>query len=135
MALPVAFSLLQSEFNDFLFAEIGAAENGMALSTVSALTQLDLDPWNEAAQLSKLPRAAAALRLTEALSRLPGARAASSDLAETAMALVLRLPAFRPRSGTVAPPPGRSARSRWRTVTAALAIGFLALAAAIYAFT
>jgi len=57
MALPVAFSLLQIGIQtNSSFAEIGTAENGMALSTVSALTQLGLDPWEEAAQLSKLPR-------------------------------------------------------------------------------
>jgi hypothetical protein len=134
MALPVAFSLLNSEFNEFLFAEIGTAENGMALSTVSALTQLGVDPWEEAAQLSKLPRGAAAQRMTQSLSRLASARAASPDIAKTAMELVQRLPAFQSRATAGPPSSGRVARSWPRAVTAALAIAFLALAAAIYAF-
>jgi len=134
MVLPVAFSLLDSEFNDFLFAEIGTSENGMALSTVSALTQLGVDPWEEAAQLSKLSRGGAAQRMTQSLSRLASARAASPDIAKTAMELVQRLPAFQSRNAARLAPPDRSQRSWSRAVTAALAIGFVALAAAIYAF-
>lgn len=46
---------LGPEFNEFLFATIGAERNGCYLSVVSALARLDLDPWAEAERLAKLP--------------------------------------------------------------------------------
>ena len=44
-----------SQFNDFLYAPIGADRNEMPLSVLSALARLDIDPWKEAAELSELP--------------------------------------------------------------------------------
>ena len=60
MALPARFSLLHSDLNDFLFASVGDQQNGMPLNVVSALTRLGVDPWEEAARLSALPKALAA---------------------------------------------------------------------------
>jgi hypothetical protein len=37
-----------AEFDNFLYASIGADRNGMPLSVLSALARLDLDPWEEA---------------------------------------------------------------------------------------
>jgi hypothetical protein len=37
MALPANFSLLDSELNDFLFAQLGEEENGLSLTVLSAL--------------------------------------------------------------------------------------------------
>jgi hypothetical protein len=93
---PASFSLQRSEFNAFLFAEIVEAPNGMPLSLISALARLDLDPWEEAARLSKLPRRAAALGLASILSRLPEADTATSPAARTPRELVELLPAFGP---------------------------------------
>jgi len=42
-ALPAAFSLLNSEFNDFLFAPVGNDEDHRPLSVLSALTRAGLD--------------------------------------------------------------------------------------------
>jgi hypothetical protein len=50
------YSLLDSEFNDFLFAPIGEEGNEMLLSVLSALARLGVDPWQEAARLSQLPK-------------------------------------------------------------------------------
>jgi hypothetical protein len=36
MTLPVRFSLLHSDLNDFLFASVGEEQNGVTLSVVSA---------------------------------------------------------------------------------------------------
>ena len=63
MALPSQFSLLHSELNDFLFAQIGEEASGAPLSVLSALTRLGTDPWAEGARLSDLPRDAAARSL------------------------------------------------------------------------
>ena len=43
MALPVRFSLLHSDLNDFLFAAVGEEQNGVTLSVVSGLIRLGLD--------------------------------------------------------------------------------------------
>ena len=48
-------AFLGAEFNDFLFAAIGADAGGTYLTVVSALARLDLDPWAEAAILARLP--------------------------------------------------------------------------------
>jgi hypothetical protein len=46
---------LGSEFDNFLLAPIGDDNNGMLLSVLSALARLDVDPWEEAAVLARLP--------------------------------------------------------------------------------
>ena len=79
MALPARFSLLHSDLNDFLFAAIGNEQNGMPLNVVSGLTRLGLDPWEEAAQLAALPRAAAAEALAPIIARLSFERSQLSD--------------------------------------------------------
>ena len=56
-------SQLGPEFENFLFAPIGADRNGMLLSVLSALARLDIDPWQEAAQLAALPEETATRRL------------------------------------------------------------------------
>ena len=55
--------ILQREFDDFLFVPIGADRNEMPLTVLSALSRLDLDPWEEAAELSELPKDTATQRL------------------------------------------------------------------------
>ena len=62
MPLRTHFSLIHSEFNEFLFASIGDDENDMPLSVLSALIRLDIDPWEEAKRLSILPSGIAAAR-------------------------------------------------------------------------
>lgn len=79
MPLAARFSLLHSDLNDFLFASIGDEQNGMSLNVISALTRLDIDPWQEAARLAALPKALAAAELMPLIARLPIARAEPSD--------------------------------------------------------
>ena len=64
MTRSASVSRLKSEFDDFLFAPIGEERNGMLLSVLSALARLDVDPWQEAADLARLPRDSATQRLT-----------------------------------------------------------------------
>jgi len=61
----------KSLFDSFLFAPVGEEKNGMLLSVLSALARLDVDPWQEAATLTKMPAQDATLRLTSLLSSLP----------------------------------------------------------------
>ena len=64
----------------------------MLLSVLSALARLDVDPWHEAATLTKMPAQDATLRLTSLLSSLP------SDTASLlAPSTVLRLIALLPK--------------------------------------
>jgi hypothetical protein len=92
MANSQSVSLLGPEFDDFLFAPIGEEKNGMLLRVVSALARLDLDPWQEAANLARLPRPAATERLTEFIVALSGGPSTDLDSKEVAAGLIARLP-------------------------------------------
>ena len=92
MALPARFSLLHSDLNDFLFASVGEEQNGVTLSVVSALTRLGLDPWEQAARLTPLPKARAAEALATLIARLPIRRTLSSDDLAISQRLVELLP-------------------------------------------
>jgi len=103
MTLPARFSLLHSDLNDFLFASVGNQRNGMPLNVVSALTRLDVDPWEEAARLATLPKALAAEALEPMIARLPIFRRQQSDNLVISWRLVELLPtgqqAATPRRG------------------------------------
>jgi hypothetical protein len=71
MALAARFSLLHSDLNNFLFAPVGEEQNGVTLSVLSGLTRLGLDPWEEAARLTPLPKVRAAEALATLIARLP----------------------------------------------------------------
>jgi hypothetical protein len=82
----------KSDFDPFLFAPVGEEKNGMLLSVLSALARLDVDPWQEAATLTKMPAQDATLRLTLLLSSLP------SDAAKLlAPSTVIRLISLLPQ--------------------------------------
>jgi hypothetical protein len=100
MALRDGYSLINSEFNDFLFASIGEERNGMVLSVISALTRLDIDPWSEAARLAKLSREMAAQTLAPMIGRLPVGLWALTDVPEIAARLVEFLPRQERTGGT-----------------------------------
>jgi hypothetical protein len=96
MALAARFSLLHSDLNDFLFASVGEEKNEVTLSVVSALTRLGLDPWEEAARLTPLPKARAAEALAKLIARLPIRRTLSSDDLVISQRLVELLPDQKP---------------------------------------
>lgn len=83
------------QFNAFLFASIDEGASEARLSVVSALARLDLDPWQQAAELTELPRETAAQRLADLLSNLPGDDFAHSD----SQTISQRLIALLPRTG------------------------------------
>jgi hypothetical protein len=85
-------SLLDSEFNDFLFATIGEDGKGMPLSVASALARLDLDPWQEATKLAYLSAEAATQRLSSLIAALPREQWKQLDIRTTAARLIARLP-------------------------------------------
>lgn len=91
-ALPAAFSLLKSEFNDFLFAPVGNDEDHRTLSVLSALTRAGLDPWQQAARLRRLPRSAAIETLASMLATLPGRACSVAETRDAAGRLIALLP-------------------------------------------
>ena len=63
-----------TDFDPFLFAEVGEDITGAAVTVLSALARLDLEPWTEARELARLGREAAQVRLTahlEAITDIP----------------------------------------------------------------
>ncbi|HEX3416689.1 MAG TPA: hypothetical protein VHT21_09835 [Stellaceae bacterium] len=128
MALPARFSLLHSDLNDFLFASVGEEQNGVTLSVVSALTRLGVDPWEEAARLTPLPKASAAEALATLIARLPIRRTQSLDDLAISRRLVELLPAGKP-----APLQGRERAgvARKKYWGAMILLASLALAAAL----
>jgi hypothetical protein len=84
--------LIGPEFDEFLCASVGEDRNGTGLSVLSALARLKVDPWQEAASLARMPRAAAVLRLTALIEELPDERAGVIPAKTSAADLVALLP-------------------------------------------
>jgi hypothetical protein len=101
MKRRVPNSALGSEYDKFLFAPIGEERNGMPLSVVSLLGRMDLDPWEEACSLAKLPPDDAARKLTSYLRALPDQSIPHLGPEHTATRLIELLPG---RSDANGPP-------------------------------
>jgi hypothetical protein len=84
--------LIGPEFDDFLCASIGEDRNGTGLSVLSALARLDVDPWQEATSLARMPREAAAMRMTALIDALPLEPASAIPSKANAADLVALLP-------------------------------------------
>jgi hypothetical protein len=128
MALPARFSLLHSDLNDFLFASVGEEQNGVTLSVVSALTRLGVDPWEEAARLTPLPKASAAEALATLIARLPIRRTQSLDDLAISRRLVELLPAGKPAPLQGRERAGVAQKKYWGAM---ILLASLALAAAL----
>lgn len=87
-------------FDGFLYANIGEDHTGQSVSVLSALARLGLDPWEEAADLSDLPREGASLRLASVLARFRDVPALLQDQATIAQHLVTLLPKASGQQGT-----------------------------------
>jgi hypothetical protein len=83
-----------SQFQRFLYAPICDENEGMTLSVLSALARQDLDPWTEAARLSRFPEETAVEQIVALLDALPCRIVASLDR----MKVASRLSALLPRS-------------------------------------
>ena|SRR5579872_7497573 len=100
-ALTAPFrAFLASDFDQFLFAPIGEDRNGMLLSVASALARLDLDPWQEAAKLARLPEMSAKERLGSLLAILTDRPSTGADPERI---LAARLIALLPRQAGPGP--------------------------------
>jgi len=89
---PSSVSRLTPEFDAFLFASIGVDSHEMLLSVVSALARLNLDPWQEAAALTDLPKEVATRRLAALIAKLPVEQSGKLDQDTIAARLIALLP-------------------------------------------
>lgn len=85
-------SIPPPECNDFLLEVISEAPNGTQLTVLSALAQANVDPWEEAARLSAMPRVTAEKALVSMFDRIPGRNWSPSEEATIAARLVKLLP-------------------------------------------
>ncbi|HLY58861.1 MAG TPA: hypothetical protein VKS60_25080 [Stellaceae bacterium] len=89
---PASAAALTSEFDDFLFAPIGEDGMGMCLSVVSALARFDVDPWQEAEGLARLPAPTAIERLALVIGSQTQDPSAQQDPTAVAARLIALLP-------------------------------------------
>lgn len=107
----------ESEYDAFLYAPICRDSGEMALSVVSALVRLDVDPWQEAARLAGLPRDAAAKSLASLIVKLPGGLPKQLDVGTIAIRLIGLLPSLSgPRVPSLATVPGVNVLTHPRTL-------------------
>ena len=92
MALRELFRPLRPDLDKFLFATVGAEQNGIPLSMVSALTRLGLDPWVEAGRLSSLGKREAVEQLARLIAELPDTQRPLAEARDIASGLVEQLP-------------------------------------------
>ncbi|NDR57033.1 hypothetical protein [Aliiruegeria sabulilitoris] len=106
-----------TDFDRFLYATVGEDRNGSAVTVVSALARLGLDPWIEAAKLASLGREAACERLGRSLSGFKDVPTLALEHAAVAATLTALLPDRLSRRATKlakpAMPKGPSIRGRW----------------------
>jgi hypothetical protein len=81
-----------SEFDNFLYAPIAEESNGMLLRVVSVLARSNLDPWEEASRLARLPGETAIRKLATLIAAMPGGPTARPDPRTIAALLVPLLP-------------------------------------------
>src|SRR3954471_4604454 len=103
MAFRPLFTPLRPDLDPFLFAMVREERDGLPLSTISALTQLGLDPWDEAGLLSGLAKQDAVEQLTGLLLRIPGP---SLPLAEEVRQIAVMLIDLLPRANWITEPAG-----------------------------
>ena len=115
-----ALFLFEHKFDEFLFTPIGEEENGMVLNVMSAFARRNVDPWEEAARLSRLPRDVATRELSAMIAELPSvANRASLER------LMSPLPFSAGSGGSSGTAPGRAALTRRETARTAVVLLFL----------
>jgi hypothetical protein len=115
------------EFDPFLQAYIGEDRNGNAVTVLSALARLELEPWEEAAALMALEKRAACSRLETRLSQFRDVPALKQDCSSIAIELIRLLPKRRKRLAAVPSGTEHGTAPYSGLIWAALTILFLTL--------
>lgn len=82
----------EGDFDRFLYASVGDDRNGYAVTVLSTLARLGLDPWKEAGDLAALGREAAHTRLRTLLSAFRDVPTLRNGHGAVAQELILLLP-------------------------------------------
>ncbi|MHC1944144.1 hypothetical protein IF803_07125 [Bradyrhizobium sp. UFLA06-06] len=88
-------SVLSPKYDEFLFAVICEDGNGMQISVLSALTRIDVDPWEEAACLDGMAGTRARKRFVAVLDKVSGQNWSGPQKEEVASRLLGLLPSFK----------------------------------------
>jgi hypothetical protein len=119
MARTAQVAFLGREYDEFLFSSVGEVGAGMPLTVLSALARQGVDPWQEAANLTQMPRDVATQRLASWVAALHDGLLARGESGTIATRLIALLPR---RTGVLAPiqvpPPGKGPASNVRPVAA-----------------
>ena len=127
--------LIGPEFDAFLGAVVGEDKNEKAISVLSALARLNVDPWQEVAKLATMPRAVAIEHLAALIGALPDAPSLNRPVGVIAADLIALLPSLPQAvlAKTFAkrgqPQAGRDGNNAAALFVAGLIVVFLALLA------
>ena len=121
--------IARSEFDEFLFARVGEEANGMTLSVLSLLARAGFDPWQQAAELARLPDGIAVDTLgaliAALIAALPADAADYQDIGMMATRLISLLPGHHNGTGSQQRVSGRHEISVQAIATGLLIIAFL----------
>lgn len=92
MTRAITITVPITGFEEFLYSRISEDDTATSLSVLSIIASYDIDPWEEAARLSRLPEDAAIKELGCLLGALPRDVPAPQEPARTASRLVALLP-------------------------------------------
>jgi hypothetical protein len=112
-----------TEFDEFLFAPIGEEADGTPLTVLSVLARLDVDPWDEAAELARLSVESATQKLVSMLTATPSWRVPPEDTSTIATRLVEllhRAPKPKPKVHSPAAPLHIAVATRSKSVPPAI---------------
>lgn len=131
-------SQFRSEYDAFLYAPVDEGNGGMFLSVLSALARLDVDPWQEAADLTRMSRENATQRLASLIVALPGGLLAHLDsrmIAARLIALLPRAPSFTAEARGRSPHAGIMTHARAIVYVVIINLIFMAFAFGSHHFT
>jgi hypothetical protein len=100
--ISVSASIPNPGLDRFLYAPIGDEVNGTVLTVLSALARRNVDPWEAATDLDRLPRSLAIDQLAGVIAALPNRPLPLAEPTATAERLVALLPQHREPSTSIA---------------------------------
>jgi len=97
VAHSTAFGPSTGSFDAFLYAAIDEDQHGVPLTVLSALARRNVDPWEEAARIGRLPAPQAVRELAELVTGIAPGPIPRGDAETIAARLQALLPRSRPR--------------------------------------